>query len=117
MYLNQKQNSRKGIQRYKELRGNLNDEIIQINKLTEQFLKCKNLAEFEVLIEAHEALVSKVIRLSPVKEKLFDDYYGAVKSLGAWGGDFVLATGDHNTEAYFKKKGYHTVIKYTDLIL
>ena len=117
VYLNKKQNSRLGIQRYKELHGNLNDALIQINKITEQFLKCKNLAEFEVLIEAHEALVSKMIQLSPVKDKLFDDYYGAVKSLGAWGGDFVLVTGDHNTKAYFEEKGYHTIIKYNDLIL
>ena len=89
----------------------------QIDQLTEQFLKCETVTEFEVLIEAHEALVSKVIQLAPVKEKLFNDYYGAVKSLGAWGGDFVLATGDHNTKSYFESKGYHTVLKYTDLIL
>ena len=117
VHLNQKQNSRAGIRRYKELRGNLSDELKQIDQLTEQFLKCETVTEFEVLIEAHEALVSKVIQLAPVKEKLFNDYYGAVKSLGAWGGDFVLATGDHNTKSYFESKGYHTVLKYTDLIL
>ena len=117
VYLNEKQNSREGIQRYKELRGELVDEINQINSLTEQFLTCTDLDEFEMLIEAHEALVSEVIQLAPVKEKLFADYYGAVKSLGAWGGDFVLVTGDHNTKAYFEQKGYPTILKYTDLIL
>lgn len=117
VYLNQKQNSREGIQRYKQLRGELGDEIQKINTLTEQFLNCDNLEVFEELIEKHEALVSKVIQLAPVKERLFDDYYGAVKSLGAWGGDFVLVTGDHNTKAYFEQRGYHTILKYTDLIL
>lgn len=117
VYLNQKQNSREGIQRYKELRGTLSTELIQINELTQEFINCKNIREFEELIAAHEALVSKVVQLAPVKEKLFEDYYGAVKSLGAWGGDFVLVTGDHNTKSYFNRKGYHTVISYKDLIL
>jgi hypothetical protein len=57
------------------------------------------------------------LQLTPVKERLFDDYFGAVKSLGAWGGDFVLATGDKTTPAYFKKKGYSTVLTYKEMIL
>lgn len=117
VYLNHKQNSREGIQRYKELRGKLSDELNEINDITDRFVNCTDIDAFEILIEAHEAAVSNVIQLAPVKEKLFDDYYGAVKSLGAWGGDFVLVTGDHNTKAYFEDKGYHTVIRYKDLIL
>ena len=37
------------------------------------------------------------------------------QSLGAWGGDFILATGD-SCPAYFNEKGYATVIRYDEMI-
>ena len=33
---------------------------------------------------------------------LFNDFKGAIKSLGAWGGDFILATAKQDPTAYFK---------------
>ena len=92
VYLNKKQNSREGIQRFKKLKGNLTSEIDQIS-------------------------VSKTIQLKTVQEQLFSDYFGQTKSLGAWGGDFILATGNKDTLKYFNKKGFQTVIPYQDLIL
>jgi len=38
-----------------------------------------------------------------------------VKSLGALGGDFILAVGDKNTPKYFKEKDFETVITYSQL--
>jgi hypothetical protein len=51
-----------------------------------------------------------------VQQRFFSDFKGQTKSLGAWGGDFILATGDETTIDYFKLKGYHTVIPYTSMI-
>jgi mevalonate kinase len=116
IYLNKKQNSREGIKRFKELKGNLTSEIIQISNLTDAFVVCDNLGDFEKLIIEHEKIVSKTIQLKPVQELLFSDYFGQTKSLGAWGGDFILATGNEDTPNYFKQKGFETVIKYQDLI-
>jgi hypothetical protein len=48
---------------------------------------------------------------------LFPDYSRAIKSLGAWGGDFVLATGNFNEMDYFKQKGFHTIISYHKMVL
>ena len=62
-------------------------------------------------------MVSKTIQLKTVQEQLFSDYFGQTKSLGAWGGDFILATGNGDTPDYFNKKGLQTVIPYQDLIL
>ena len=36
-----------------------------------------------------------------IKENAFSDYFGQVKSLGAWGGDFVLVTGNEDTPSIF----------------
>jgi mevalonate kinase len=117
VYLNKKQNSREGIKRYKSLKGNLTSEIEQISKFSELFLVCEKLEDFENLMQEHEQLVSKTIALQPVQKELFSDYFGQTKSLGAWGGDFILATGNDDTPKYFKQKGFETVIKYQDLIL
>jgi hypothetical protein len=48
---------------------------------------------------------------------LFNDYKGAIKSLGAWGGDFILVTGNEDSISYFKKKGYNTIIPYSKMVL
>lgn len=117
VYLNKKQNSREGIKRYKSLKGNLTSEIEQISKLSELFLTCEKLEDFENLMQEHEQLVSKTIELQPVQNELFSDYFGQTKSLGAWGGDFILATGNDDTPNYFKQKGFETVISYQDLVI
>ena len=80
-------------------------------------LHVNSLSEFRNLIEEHEQIISSIIQLRPVKERLFSDYDGAIKSLGAWGGDFVLATGNQNSIDYFTKKGYSTILSYSDMVL
>jgi len=117
VYLNKKQDSREGIKRFNELKGNLTSEINQINSLTEEIIKCTSLTIFEKIIFEHEQIVSKTIQIQPIQKQSFNDYFGQIKSLGAWGGDFILATGNEDTPSYFKKKGFQTVIPYQDLIL
>ena len=117
VHLNKKQNSREGIERYKKLKGNLTSEIKQISELSEAFLGCKKLSDFEKLMQEHEQIVSKIIQLKPIQAELFSDYFGQTKSLGAWGGDFILATGNEDSPNYFNKKGFSTVIPYQKMVL
>ena len=117
VYLNKKQNSRAGIKRYRALKGTLTSEVQQISILSELFLKSDDLKDFEKLMLEHEQLVSRIIQLQPIQKELFSDYFGQTKSLGAWGGDFILATGNDDTPSYFKQKGFETIIPYQDLIL
>ena len=46
----------------------------------------------------------------------FPDYKGSIKSLGAWGGDFILATGDKEDRNYFINKGLRSIIEFKDMI-
>lgn len=122
VYLNRKQNSRDGIQRYKEYKLNRSfdsaqDDIREISMLSDEFVKANSVVDLNKVIEEHESIISSIIKLSPVKKELFLDYFGAVKSLGAWGGDFVLVTGNEDTPNYFKQKGFETVLPYTKMIL
>jgi hypothetical protein len=58
-----------------------------------------------------------LIGLEPIKSQLFRDYKGAIKSLGGWGGDFIMATGDLVARDYFKNKGYDEVLEWDEVAL
>lgn len=117
VHLNQKQNSREGIQRFKEKKGKIDSELQRISEISELLVKATNIQEFENLLVEHENIISKIVELPKVQDQLFSDYSGVVKSLGAWGGDFVLATGNEETPNYFKSKGFETVISYSEMVL
>ncbi len=121
VYLGNKQDSRAGIAHYQERVPQTERSKIaeQISKLTESMLNCKTLGEFEAVIASHEKIVSEALEIPRARELHFSDYWGEVKSLGAWGGDFVLVTSAHpqqETKNYFKEKGYNVFINYSDLI-
>ena len=114
VYMNQKQNSRTSIQNH--YRG-VSDEVRNaLSALTKRFVKTQSASEFQTLMLAHESIISKLIGIPPVQQTMFADYDGVVKSLGAWGGDFVLACGPKNSKAYFSAKGYAVCIPYSELI-
>lgn len=119
IHLNQKQNSREGIAHYKQLNIDKQPIIRQLNEITESIFQGESLQQFENLLNQHEDIIAQSLQLQKVKDLFFADYWGSVKSLGAWGGDFVLAT-SHKTKAetlhYFQQKGYETILDYKDII-
>lgn len=118
VHLNQKQDSRRSIADYNNKNdGLLNSSVEKISNLTHQIIGCKELAEFELLLEIHENIISQLTGFRKVGATLFPDYEGSIKSLGGWGGDFVLATGEAQDMEYFRRKGYQTVIPFREMIL
>lgn len=116
VHLNKKQKSDNEILKFEQNKYWDNKTLNKISEITLQMTKCKKLEEFENLIAKHENIMSKVLRTKAIKEQLFNDYQGAIKSLGAWGGDFVLAT-RKNALNYFPSKGYNTVKSWNDMII
>ena len=117
VYLEKKQSSKASIISYYNNKNYaLAKDIIANNKITSAVLKAKTLQEFAYALEEHEAQMSIVLQMQTVKESLFPDFNGVVKSLGAWGGDFILAISDKNPVDYFTKKGFPTIIPYKDMI-
>jgi len=117
IYLNQKQNSREAIAAYREHRKDIAQIITHINTLTNDILLAGDVQSFSSALEKHEALMAGVLGIAPVQERLFPDFKGVVKSLGAWGGDFVMAVSKDNPTQYFSDKGYTTIIPYREMIL
>ena len=118
VYLDKKQSSKSAIASYyKNKKTNLEVTVAQINELTQDVLKAKTLEEFTIAIDKHETVMSSILEIEKVKKTLFPDFLGSIKSLGAWGGDFVLVLSKENPSDYFKKKGYEVIVPYQKMIL
>ncbi|MEO6037986.1 MAG: GYDIA family GHMP kinase [Saprospiraceae bacterium] len=118
IYLEKKQDSRAGIAHYRAQAAGNRPVIEKISGLTQALFKAATLPEFESLLLEHEHLVSEALGLPRAKEVFFQDYWGEIKSLGAWGGDFVLATSRRSmaeTRNYFNEKGCRVFIPYRDM--
>jgi mevalonate kinase len=117
VYLNKKQNSKAAIASYYGKKGNIDKSIAKINAITDTVIHAKTAREFAIALQSHEIEMSNILETATVKEALFPDFDGVVKSLGAWGGDFVMAVSKESPAAYFKSKGFETVVPYSDMIL
>jgi len=115
IHLNKKQVSSESIKAYKKKQ--VEPAILNnISILSKNILSATTIEVFNDLLKEHESILSKILGIEPIQQRLFPDFKGQIKSLGAWGGDFILATGDANTSDYFKLKGYPTVIPYSSMI-
>jgi len=116
VYLNKKQNSISEIEKYNKNKAS-NSIINEISDITSEILVCNSLDRFNKLIEAHELIISKLISKQTVKDLLFKDFDGYIKSLGAWGGDMIMVTSQIDPSKYFIEKGYSTIFKFKELLV
>jgi mevalonate kinase len=121
IYQGQKQSSSKEIKAFlaKANPVDLHKDIESVSEISRALPKCDTLDEFAMLMQCHERIISRCIGQEPV-QKRFPDFEGVLKSLGAWGGDFILATTHWDKEqvkAYFKGKGLDVVFGYKELVL
>lgn len=117
VYLGQKQNSREEIKRFNKRSHNEND-IETMDEIVEKAIQTDQIDAFEQLLNQSEDLLSHILGLEKLKDRIFADYKYSIKSLGAWGGDFFLATCRDLDEAknYFKNKGFNTMFTYEELV-
>ncbi|KQT22939.1 30S ribosomal protein S6 [Chryseobacterium sp. Leaf405] len=115
IHLNQKQDSREGISFYKS--KNKSQKLVdEFSNLTRNILLCNELENFSELMLIHEQKISNFLEIPTVKAKFFEDCPVFVKSLGAWGGDFIMSSKFDGFEDYFWGKGFRTIFEWKDLI-
>jgi mevalonate kinase len=117
VYLNKKQNSRHAIQNYMNKQQFLTKKTATISEITNRIVFSQNYETTIDLLDHHEIILSDILELETVKERLFPDFKGTIKSLGAWGGDFVMVLSKENPTHYFTSKGYDTILTYEEMIL
>lgn len=120
VYLGKKQDSGKSIKDFL-IKIRPDDSLIKsVNQITDSMLGVSGIIEFEKAICDHERIISTLIERKSVKQELFPDFKGEIKSLGAWGGDFVMVTWTgtlNGLKKYFFAKGLRTIIPFKEMIL
>lgn len=120
LYLGQKQKSASEVLKYKERMIPGKEKIVSdLSLLTREMLQAKELATFDKIISTHEDIIAQALGYEKIKDKYFSDYWGSVKSLGAWGGDFALVTSDREpavTREYFESKGFMPIIPFGEIV-
>ncbi len=120
VYLGKKQHSDKEVQKYSEMKIENKEGIItEISGLTREMVSTSDFNTFSKLIRTHEEVVSGALKYTKVKDLHFSDFWGETKSLGAWGGDFILVASDRpfsETREYFVQKGFETVIPFSEIV-
>lgn len=117
VYTGRKKDSRVAIAEFKATSpAQLSGEIRALDHITEQMLSCTDLARFEKLIAGHEEIIASTLKTKRIKDLRFAGYPGEIKSLGGWGGDFILATGDVATvKEFFSRHGLSTIFSFEEL--
>lgn len=119
VYTGKKQHSEKEIYAYRKRKVPGKIQLKKISDLTNDISTADDLDVFEDLITEHEKILSNHLDRASVKLLRFPDYPGVIKSLGAWGGDFVLFVhrGEKTELAmYLKKKGLSTFFSYQEMM-
>ncbi len=120
VHLGVKQNSRIAVDAFLAQEKNFAHEIEIISEISEALLFCDDAEDFIQLLDEHEELMQYVLQEEKIKTQRFPDFPGSIKSLGAWGGDFILAAAPMEPaelQKYFTTKGYTTTINYMDMML
>jgi len=120
VHLNSKKNSEESVKSYKTKERANQQDISEISGLSKIIAGAKELIDFDKALVEHENILSKVLGIDRIKKQFFSDFPGEIKSLGAWGGDFVMATysgPESNLRDYFKAKGKSTILRFDDMVL
>jgi len=119
VYLGRKQDSQESVREFKAHHYGDDQIIREISNLTASLLKAATLGDFLRLMRLHEEVLSAVLGIPMVKEELFPDFQGEIKSLGAWGGDFIMAGSSMSTKDvknYFRKKNMTVVFRWDEIV-
>jgi mevalonate kinase len=119
-YLGRKQDTSAGLDYFNRQVITPDAVIEKGSALTHMFLQAGTLHDFMEAMHEHESFLSHLLGKKAVRKDLFPDFTGEIKSLGAWGGDFMMIASDKPGEyikTYFAGKGIHVIFAFEELVL
>ncbi len=120
VYLGRKKHTRSSIKNFREEAVYSESDVERVTAITHKIYKADKLEEFEALLTEHEEIMAGILHQPTVKNLYFKNYEGTVKSLGAWGGDFILATSRLTPEEFTRQmntRGFQIIYPFTELVL
>lgn len=120
VYRGLKKDSASGIKSFSQIsqEKNIGPFVEKISIISNQVEACTCFDEFCDLMNRHENIISNILN-QPVIKTSFPDFKGHIKSLGAWGGDFMLAMSNEDSsyvKNYFAQHGLHTIFAYNEIV-
>jgi mevalonate kinase len=94
------------------------ETIYKFSKLTRAMIEASTLGEFRRVMEEHEEELSRILNMEKISLK-FSSLPGSIKSLGAWGGDFVMIASETDRETlrkYLAEYGVNILYSYKELV-
>ncbi|MFO7669876.1 MAG: GYDIA family GHMP kinase [Bacteroidales bacterium] len=94
------------------------ETIYRFSELTRAMIEAPNLDVFRMVMEAHEDELSRILGMDRVSSR-FSSLKGSVKSLGAWGGDFVMIATETDPETlrnYLANEGIRVLYNFNELV-
>jgi mevalonate kinase len=117
-YLGNKQDSSTEVKNYLR-QAKTNPEMVQkISDLTKLICQAENLDELIQYVNAHERILAEIIRKQTIGHERFNNLPFAVKSLGAWGGDFAMfvsGLGFEETKSILESRGVTPLFSYQNI--
>lgn len=121
VYRNQKQDSRASIAQYRQGKGGgpQGAAAAKATAFTAALVNQKlSPARVQKIMQEHESMIGELLGIAPIQTTHFADFPGAIKSLGAWGGDFLWALSEEKPATvvqYFKERGYCIVLDWAQM--
>jgi mevalonate kinase len=119
VHLGEKADSQEAVKKYLKGKKPSSATIDRISQLTQSMADEKDFKKFEKQLDEHNSIMADILPLEPPSQTHFSDFWGKVKPLGAWGGDFVMVTSDRSskeTKDYFNDKGFSVFLPYKEII-
>lgn len=94
------------------------ETIYKFSELTRAMIEARTLDEFRKVMDVHEDELSQILGMETVSSR-FRSLPGSIKSLGAWGGDFVMIATEADRETlkdYLERNGIQTLYSYKELV-
>jgi len=120
IYLGFKKDSQESVQKF---RAGIRPDpkiINEISALTDAMIDTSDANDFFEMMRLHEELLSGLLKQPKIKEERFADFKGEIKSLGAWGGDFIMA-GTHisanELKQYFLNHNLPVIFKWDEIVI
>ncbi|HAH56889.1 MAG: hypothetical protein KUL83_09315 [Lentimicrobium sp.] len=119
IYLGRKQQTGQEVESFNHSMTDFSREVEAISDITLEMENIQDLQGFMKLMKEHEYILSKILKRNTVKSLKFSNFEGEIKSLGAWGGDFILAASPiepDEVNTYFAEKGHHIILPFASTV-
>jgi mevalonate kinase len=116
-YLGNKQDSSREVAAFFRKTNYTEIDLVSVSELSNAICDADSYEELARLVKEHEYILSTILKKEPLALQ-FSNFHGAVKSLGAWGGDFAMfVSNDEPTRVIrdLHHLGLTKVFKYAEL--